>query len=296
MRSEALFKKLHSWIRREPVASPLGIAISNIKIKWISESEATTTRLREFFADYLIQEPDWTPDVTINTQIWEARPELGWDPWELESAEFSIQDQTAVQRDFCALRQGKQIWALLSPQGDDAIHNLLRWVFADLLLDHHSFLMHGAGICYQGKGYLFFGKSGAGKSTSVKNITAIDPSVTLIGDDAVIVTCEPGKTPCLVSAPFGAGYSREAPKNIRAPLEGLFLLCQAERNQITPMTQPEASAALLSNAMVSGTHTGFARMLEISARLAERPRPAIQYLNLKNDSSFWHLIKNSEVC
>ena len=122
------------------------------------------------------------------------------------------------------------------------LNNALMLLFAlcsapyDTLLFHASVTMHG------GKGYLFLGKSGTGKSTHsqlwIKHIEGCEllnddnPAVRLIdGRPWVFGTPWSGKTPCY--------------KNQQVPVGGFVRLWQAPVNEIERLSMLQAYAALL---------------------------------------------------
>ena len=106
--------------------------------------------------------------------------------------------------------------------------------------------MHASVIENQGKGYLFLGKSGTGKSTHsrlwLENVAGSqllnddNPIVRLRADGSVWVYGSPwsGKTPCYV--------------NKGMPIGAIVTLSQAPENRIRRCALPEAYAALYSSA------------------------------------------------
>lgn len=107
----------------------------------------------------------------------------------------------------------------------------------------HTALFHSSVISYEGRGYMFLGKSGTGKSTHsslwLKHIGGTElmnddnPVVRVLDDGRVIVYGSPwsGKTPCY--------------RNVSLPLGGLVLLSQAPYNKITRVRGIQAYAALV---------------------------------------------------
>lgn len=111
---------------------------------------------------------------------------------------------------------------------------------------HGVLEMHASVIENQGKGYLFLGKSGTGKSTHsrlwLENVAGSqllnddNPIVRLRADGSVWVYGSPwsGKTPCYV--------------NKGMPIGAIVTLSQAPENRIRRCALPEAYAALYSSA------------------------------------------------
>lgn len=110
---------------------------------------------------------------------------------------------------------------------------------------HGVLEMHASVIENQGKGYLFLGKSGTGKSTHSRLWLANVPESHLLNDDNPIIRLRndgsiwvygspwSGKTPCYV--------------NKGVPVGGIVELSQAPENKIRRCALPEAYAALYSS-------------------------------------------------
>ena len=99
--------------------------------------------------------------------------------------------------------------------------------------------------CYilaPGKGYMFLGKSGTGKSTHsslwLKHIEGTE----LMNDDNPVVRLIDGK-PWV----FGSPWSGKTPcyKNVKAPIGAIVQLSQAPYNKISPLKGLKAYAALI---------------------------------------------------
>ena len=124
-----------------------------------------------------------------------------------------------------------------------AIDNALMVLYALATAPTGTVLFHAAVVSHHGRGYMFLGQSGTGKSTHarlwLKHIegTALvndDNPVVRIGDDGrAVVYGSPwsGKTPCY--------------RNVSYPLGGIVLLSQAPYNRIRRLGGLEAYAALV---------------------------------------------------
>lgn len=122
--------------------------------------------------------------------------------------------------------------------------NALMMAFAFSGAPGKRLLVHASAVVWQGKAFLFLGKSGTGKSTHAGLWLRHVPGTTLLNDDnpalritdegQVVVCGTPwsGKTPC---------YRNEA-----CPLDGIVRLRQAPHNRIAPSPRLEAFASLFS--------------------------------------------------
>ena len=128
-------------------------------------------------------------------------------------------------------------------QNKAAVDNALMIQFAMASACLNTALFHSATVSFEGKGYMFLGKSGTGKSTHarlwLKNINGVElmnddnPAVRIKTDGTAVVYGTPwsGKTPCY--------------KNVSAPLGGIVLLSQAPYNKITRLSGIGAYAAIV---------------------------------------------------
>ena len=126
-----------------------------------------------------------------------------------------------------------------------AIDNALMVMYALAAADKNTALFHASALSCDGRGYMFLGKSGTGKSTHaglwVKHIDGAvlvndDNPVVRIGDDGqAVVYGSPwsGKTPCY--------------RNVSYPLGGIVLLSQAPYNKIRRIVGLEAYVALVTS-------------------------------------------------
>lgn len=126
-----------------------------------------------------------------------------------------------------------------------AIDNALMVMFALATADRQTVLFHAAVVSHDGKGYMFLGPSGTGKSTHARlwlqhiegaELMNDDNPVVRIGDDgSVTVYGSPwsGKTPCY--------------RNVSCPLGGIVVLSQALYNKIQRLKGIPAYVALMES-------------------------------------------------
>lgn len=99
-------------------------------------------------------------------------------------------------------------------------------LFARLLADRSGMILHGSGVIFKEKGYLFVGHSDAGKTTLVK---IFQDHAKILNDDRMIVRKEDGRF-YLYGTPWHGELSLVAPD--RVPLKAVFFLNQAEENKV----------------------------------------------------------------
>ena len=130
---------------------------------------------------------------------------------------------------------------------DMVLSLFLMITFGQTAVLHDTFLIHASAVENDGKGYLFLGKSGMGKSTHsalwMRYVEGTDllnddnPAIriTIDGDVNVYGTPWSGKTPCY--------------KNRKAPLKAMVRLAQAPFNRFTWKTGVDALTALLPSCL-----------------------------------------------
>jgi len=126
-----------------------------------------------------------------------------------------------------------------------AVNNSLMLMYAFATAPYMTLEMHSSVIMHKGKGYMFLGKSGSGKSTHsslwLKNI----PDCELLNDDNPIIRFTEDGTAHV----YGSPWSGKTPcyKNADATIGALTLIRQAPFNKITPMNMLEAYATIYSS-------------------------------------------------
>lgn len=102
-------------------------------------------------------------------------------------------------------------------------------------------VFHSSGLDDNGKGIVFIGHAGAGKSTQV-GLWSQEPGVIAMNDDRIAVRVEARGAMCY-GTPWGG--TADIARNHAAPLAALIVLEQAPENAIQPLA-PSAAASLLT--------------------------------------------------
>jgi len=108
----------------------------------------------------------------------------------------------------------------------------------------NTLLTHASSVIYEGKAYLFLGKSGTGKSTHSRMWQTALEGVTLMNDDHPVLRVEDGT----VTA-HGSPWSGKTPcyKNISAPLGGVVRISRAPHNKAVRLSPIQAYASLMTS-------------------------------------------------
>lgn len=131
---------------------------------------------------------------------------------------------------------------LSSARRKAGLDNALMVLFALATARLNTVLFHAAVVSLDGKGYMFLGKSGTGKSTHarlwLKNIAGTE----LVNDDNPVVRLNDG-----TAWVYGSPWSGKTPcyKNLAMPLGGVVLLSQAPYNKIARLGGLQAYAAIV---------------------------------------------------
>jgi hypothetical protein len=125
-----------------------------------------------------------------------------------------------------------------------AVNNALMMMYAFSTSNKQTALFHSSVVSYQGKAYMFLGKSGTGKSTHVSNWMRYIEGCDIMNDDNPIIRIIDGK-PFL----FGSPWSGKTPcyRNISAPLGGLMLIERDEKNFVKELTPIIAFSVVLTS-------------------------------------------------
>ena len=125
-----------------------------------------------------------------------------------------------------------------------AIDNALMVLYALATANQGTVLFHASAVNYEGRGYMFLGKSGTGKSTHAGLWVKHIEGAVLMNDDNPVVRISDGK-----ATVYGSPWSGKTPcyRNVSSPLGGIVLLSQAPYNKIQRLEGLEAYVALMSS-------------------------------------------------
>ena len=169
------------------------------------------------------------------------------------------------------------------------IENYLRVVYAHLSMQQNSLLLHAAGVMRQGKGYVFFGPSGAGKTTTSRLAAA---SGDVLSDDLVILR-EHEDGYHLYGVPFKGELSDAPRANQTAKLQGIYRLRQARKHALSALSRITATAELAGAAPFVNNDKALAgTLIEVCNHIA-RSVP-VQTLHFRRDDGFWQVIDEQD--
>jgi hypothetical protein len=151
-----------------------------------------------------------------------------------------------------------------------AIDNAAMLVYAFSTADKMTMLFHSSVTVLDGKGYMFLGHSGTGKSTHSKQWHAAFPESWLLNDDNPVVRVLSDGSVRV----YGSPWSGKTPcyKNDSAPVQALVQLAQAPENKMWRLKMTQAYPYILASVsglkvlpeMMDRLYESIAALLEIS--------------------------------
>lgn len=121
---------------------------------------------------------------------------------------------------------------------------LLEVLLLCLLQRGFGLMAHACGVVHDGKGYLFAGHSGDGKSTMAELWA---PEATVLSDDRVVVRLI-GDTFWIFGTPWRGTCPLTA--NQGAPLKSVFILSRADQNRADLLSREDGASALLARSFL----------------------------------------------
>lgn len=165
----------------------------------------------------------------------------------------------------------------------EEVEYFLRVIYALLAFQRGGLLFHAAGIVRNGRGYLFFGHSGSGKTT-VARLSADD--VVLNDDLVLLMPAEDGWR--AYATPFW-NPSQVQPTRQNAPLAAMFRLIQSKEVSVETLRPSQAVAEIISNVPIIPDDPQRTPGLLVRSRELLRTVPAYRLYFLPDDS-FWHAV------
>ena len=126
-----------------------------------------------------------------------------------------------------------------------AVDNALMVLYALATAAAGTVLFHAAVVSHEGKGYMFLGPSGTGKSTHAGLWVRHIAGAVLVNDDNPVVRLAEDGSPVV----YGSPWSGKTPcyRNVSYPLGGIVLLSQAPYNKIHRLGGIHAYASLVAS-------------------------------------------------
>lgn len=260
------------------------IQIAEIAISVTTTDLTMAQRIRHRYHDFL--QPTATPVVTISVIVKPGAVYIQPGPgtWIIETHYDSerLTYKSYTEYGELNLITGKGFVEMAS---DAHIENYLRVIYAWLCLNVGGLLMHASGVIRREVGYVFFGPSGAGKTTTSR-LAAREAAV--LSDDLVIIRKKDDQY-YLYGVPF-KGEMSDAPRaNQCAPLQAIFRLRQDSRHYLEPMSRVIAVAEMAGSApFINNVSALNDTLLATCNQIAQAI--SVQQLHFRRDDGFWKVI------
>ena len=170
------------------------------------------------------------------------------------------------------------------------LHRLLWMYLAQVLGEKKACFMHCAALVKDGKGYLFLGDSGAGKSS----LTKISDGAIVLSDDSPILSRRNGNYQ-VFSSPYhqmdtSKSLNKEA-MGVSARVEGLFFLFKDEKLFLDGVSRREAVSRIIKRSILFFPYlSGRAKSAIFDLILELCHRLTIHDLHFCLDQDVWGLI------
>lgn len=164
------------------------------------------------------------------------------------------------------------------------LNSFLRFVYSIILLNEQGFLIHASSLIRNGKGYLFPGKSGAGKTT----ITKLSQDSKLLTDDISLIKKIDGKFEAF-STPFW-GELKLGVENTSTPVNDILFPIQDKSNYLEHLSNLEALKMLLVNILFFAEDEVFNKQLfDLSYDFINSVKA--YKLHFLPEPSFWRVVQ-----
>jgi hypothetical protein len=257
----------------------LVLEIGGVRVAVTAREAELHARLRARYAAFLTERPaDWTVTATVAASV--AR--LGRQARAERTADGSVRFERSDFRGAVDLVARRAEVELMDTE-EYSFDTFLRMMLSLVLDESDGLLVHAASLARDGRGYLFPGVSGAGKTT----VARVSTDAVLLSDELSIVTrC--AAHPRAHGTPFWGELARGGDNRV-VPLAGIYFLRQALEHRVHPLPARLAVARLLTTVM------SFLREPDVVAAVFRRAAALVDAvpsfeLEFRPDDGFWPLI------
>jgi hypothetical protein len=176
------------------------------------------------------------------------------------------------------------IWTCVEESAElsGVVENVLRPLLAARLLAAGGLLVHSAAI----NGYLFAGRSGAGKSTIAR--LGLEAGLPVLSDDLNALVPD-GDRFAIAPLPFTGDLEENEVSNEQTPLRGVFGLEKGDREDVRPTTLAETVSLLVRCApYVNQDPQRMPRLLDRAAAVASSTARGM--LTFRRDGHVWPIL------
>lgn len=183
--------------------------------------------------------------------------------------------------------RGRAELCFSSQYGFEITDYFLRVALAAAVFRSGGLLLHAAGIVYQDRAYVFFGRSGSGKTT----VSRLSAGRSVLNDDLIVLMPANGFWE-VHATPFW-NPSQVRPATGQARLAGFYRLVQDKQVYLEPMPASQATAELMANIPILSADPGCSLDLLVRVQNIAYTYPVFQ-LHFLPEATFWQVIEAGE--
>jgi hypothetical protein len=267
----------------------IGLEISTVNLRLACEPESLAKKITSRYHEY---SADGTPDYTIVIN------------WEKPSVDALSRGETIDRIEGryiqgCYIISSPLYTGMINPESAQAelnfcsptpiddIEYFLRIILSHGLYKKGGLLLHSAGIVRDDKAYLFFGKSGSGKTTAAQHSMGFN----ILSDDLVGVLPTDDEVMAYSTPFWNPGWDRHT--KAKARVAGFYRLVKSQTVALKPMRESLAVSEILTSIPVVPMNEEFCANL-IPTIQDMLSRVGVHYLHLRRDDSFWDVLQPGE--
>lgn len=162
-------------------------------------------------------------------------------------------------------------------------NNALHRLITEKLADFRVLLLHGSALCMDGRGVLFTGPSGIGKSTHTRLWREVfGDRVQMINDDKPFLRQE-GDSFVVYGSPWAGKHHLS--RNFSAPLHAIVLIRRGEDNRAVRMERADALQLILQQGYRPENPAAALKVLALQQQLAERVPVYALFCNMEPEAA-----------
>lgn len=234
----------------------LKICVGDIPIGIYSKNSDFINQNREEYTNFFSE--DYDPQLLIEVKVMSEKDFLNLDN-QVKAETINVDNLTGTCKiywnNFCGHINLKDKHGTVRCIDHLGLNSFLRFVYSIILLKEDGFLVHASSLIRNGKGYLFPGKSGVGKTT----ITQLSNDSKLLTDDISLIKKVNGKF-IAFSTPFW-GELKLGVENMSTPINNILFPIQDKKNYLEKLGTLNALQMLLTNILFFANNKTFSEQL-----------------------------------
>jgi hypothetical protein len=258
------------------------LSVADIRVKVCSAVSGVIERFREMYKAFRVAGEDF--DACLEIQCLDLTPFIRYDALPFERTQHCITSNYLYAAAYDPEERKAVLLTNLENTYAFAEEYFLK-LFSYLCLTHGKLLFHCATLYDRdNNAYVFYGPSGIGKSTLVRN----SPHLRVLSDDIVVMQQLEAAQFKIYKTPLERNKQRGQEDNVFC-LKGFYRLNQAPANELKPLNAAEHLSKLMGNLWnLDFSQEGYKHALQLVNR--EYSQVPGYDLFLTNSNEFWKLL------